>query len=187
MRHEIILGGFGGQGVKVLAALLARAADHVGKHAAMYNIYAAAIRGGPIFCTVVVDDEPLQCAPTTIRPTAVLAMDGNTVEMYGPVITPGGVLVTNTSLRAPNPGRSDIRVVKVPTTAVAEALGDVKYTGMVALGALVAATGVVPPDAVPACLAQTLPAYRHGMIAANEAALGRGAGYALEAATAGTA
>ena len=59
MTHEIILGGFGGQGVKVIASLLAQAAHQDGQHAAMYNIYAAAIRGGPIFCTVLVSGRPI--------------------------------------------------------------------------------------------------------------------------------
>jgi hypothetical protein len=51
--HEIILGG---QGIKVISSLLAQAAHEAGRHAMMYNIYAAAIRGGPIFCTVLVAD-----------------------------------------------------------------------------------------------------------------------------------
>ena len=59
-RHEIVLGGFGGQGIKVIASLLGQAVHAAGGHAMMYNIYAAAIRGGPIFCTVLVFDEPSQ-------------------------------------------------------------------------------------------------------------------------------
>src|SRR5262245_66687672 len=114
-RHEIILGGFGGQGVKVIASLLAQAVHAAGGHAMMYNIYAAAIRGGPIFCTVVAGDGPLAGAPTTTRPTAVLAMDPNTVDVYAPAIMPGGVLVVNTSLDSRLPARADVPAVLVPT------------------------------------------------------------------------
>ncbi len=175
MKHEIILGGFGGQGIKVISTLLAQAAHHAGKQAMMYNIYAAAIRGGPIFCTVIVADEVILGAPTTTAPTAVLAMDPYSVTVYEPTIRPGGTLVVNASLVSQPPTRDDINVVLVPTNAIAEELGDIKYTGMVGLGALIAHTGVVSPADVRACLEQILPPYRHHMIPANEEALRRGA------------
>jgi 2-oxoglutarate ferredoxin oxidoreductase subunit gamma len=174
-RHEIILGGFGGQGVKVISALLAQAVHEAGGEAMMYNIYAAAIRGGPIFCTVVAGDGPLAGGPTTTRPTAVLAMDPNTVDVYGPAVRPGGVLVVNSALDPRVPERTDLASVLVPTNQIAEELGDMKYTGMVGLGALIQATGVVSIEAVVRCLERTLPAYRHHMIPANERALRRGA------------
>jgi len=173
--HEIILGGFGGQGVKVIASLLAQAAHHDGKHAAMYNIYAAAIRGGPIFCTVLVSDGPLAGGPVTAAPTAVLAMDPNTVSAYGPVIRPGGLLVVNRSLVPESSVRSDIAIVTVATNEIAEEIGDIRYAGMVGLGALIGGTAVVSLDAVRSCLEKTLPSYRHHMIPANLQALQRGA------------
>ncbi len=175
MTHEIILGGFGGQGVKVIASLLAQAAHQDGKHAAMYNIYAAAIRGGPIFCTVLVSDAPLVGGPITAAPTAVLAMDPNTVSVYAPTIRPGGLLVVNRSLVPESPARPDITVVTVPTNEIAEEIGDIRYAGMVGLGALIGGTGVVSLDAVRSCLEKTLPSYRHHMIPANLQALQRGA------------
>lgn len=175
MRHDIILGGFGGQGIKVIASLLAQAAHHDGKHAMMYNIYAAAIRGGPIFCTVLVADEPLAGGPTTTAPTAVLAMDPNTVAVYEPTIRPGGLLVVNTSLVPEPPVRTDIAIVTVPTNEIAEELGDIRYAGMVGLGALIGGTDVVTLEAVRSCLEKTLPSYRHHMIPANLQALQRGA------------
>lgn len=174
MTHEIILGGFGGQGVKIIASLLAQAAHQDGKHAMMYNIYAAAIRGGPIFCTVRVSDTPLTGGPTTTAPTAVLAMDPNTVAVYEPAIVAGGLLVINSSLVAESPVRDDITVVRVPTNEIAESLGDIRYTGMVGLGALIGGTQVVTLDALRSCLEGTLPSYRHATIPANVQALQRG-------------
>ena len=174
-RHEIVLGGFGGQGIKVISALLAQAIHEAGGQAMMYNIYAAAIRGGPIFCTVVAGDGALAGGPTTTRPTAVLAMDPNTVDVYGPAVRPGGVLVVNSALDPRPPERADLITVLAPTNQIAEELGDIKYTGMVGLGALIQATGVVSFEAVVRCLERTLPSYRHHMIPANERALRRGA------------
>ncbi len=175
MRHEIVFGGFGGQGIKVISSLLAESAHAAGKHAMMYNIYAAAIRGGAIFCNVIVSDDNLLGAPTTTRPTAVLAMDANAVEVYEKEIRPGGVLVINSSLVAMAPTRPDLRVTRVPTNEIAEELGDIKFTGMVALGALLEQTGVLPLGMVAQCLEKTLPPYRHHLIPANVKALARGA------------
>ncbi len=182
MIHDVILGGFGGQGVKVIASLLAQAAHHDGKHAMMYNIYAAAIRGGPIFCTIRVGDEPIAGGPTTTAPTAVLAMDPNTLTVYEAALRRGGTLVVNTSLVHERPARTDLDVVLVPTNEIAEAIGDIRYTGMVGLGALIAGTRVVSLDAVRRCLEKTLPPYRHHMIPANVEALRRGAACASAAA-----
>ena len=175
MTHEIVLGGFGGQGVKVIATLLAQAAHHDGKQAMMYNIYAAAIRGGPIYCTVRISDQEILGGPTTTAPTAVLAMDPNTVQVYGDIVQPGGTLVVNSTLVTDAPRRDDLNVVLVPTNEIAEEIGDMRYTGMVGLGALIEHTGVVSLEAIQSCLKQILPSYRHHMIPANEQALRRGA------------
>ena len=175
MKHEIILGGFGGQGVKVIATLLAQAAHHDGKQAMMYNIYAAAIRGGPIYCSVLVSDHEILGGPTTTAPTAVLAMDPNTVQVYEDALRPGGTLVVNASLVTDPPRREDLNVVPVPTNEIAEDIGDMRYTGMVGLGALAAHTGVVSLEAIRSCLEEILPSYRHHMIPDNEQALRRGA------------
>jgi 2-oxoglutarate ferredoxin oxidoreductase subunit gamma len=175
MTHELLLGGFGGQGVKIIASLLAQAAHDDGRYAMMYNIYAAAIRGGPIFCTVLVSDRPIPGAPMTTSPTAVLAMDPNTVHVYEGVIRPGGTLVVNSSLVRQPPTRTDLNVVLVPTNEIAEQIGDIRYTGMVGLGALIGGTAVVSFEAVRRCLEKTLPSYRHHMIPANLEALTRGA------------
>ncbi len=83
--------------------------------------------------------------------------------------------MVNSSLDPRPPERSDLTTVLVPTNQIAEEVGDIKYTGMVGLGALIEATGVVSFDAVSRCLRGTLPAYRHHTIPANEQALRRGA------------
>ncbi|MDP6706510.1 MAG: 2-oxoacid:acceptor oxidoreductase family protein [Alphaproteobacteria bacterium] len=175
MTHEIILGGFGGQGVKVIATLLAQAAHRDGSQAMMYNIYAAAIRGGPIYCTVRVSDEAILGGPTTTAPTAVLAMDPDTIAVYEDAVQPDGTLVFNSSLVKLPPRRQDLNLVAVPTNEIAEEIGDMRYTGMVGLGALAAHTGVVSLEAIRSCLEEILPSYRHHMIPDNEQAIRRGA------------
>lgn len=181
LRHEVVMGGFGGQGVKSIASLLGRSADKAGLHAMMYNLYGAAIRGGAIFCNIVIGDEPLVGAPTTTHPTALLAMDANTADVYLPLVVTGGTAVLNTSLVTAPPERGDVRTIRVPASEIAEEIGDFKLSGMVALGALAADIGVVDIDTIADCLAATLKPGRHYLLEANRVALARGAELAARA------
>src|SRR5262245_19047522 len=118
------MGGFGGQGVKTIATLLGRAANQVGLQASMYNVYGAAIRGGAIFCYTAISDVPLVGANVTTFPSAVLAMDERTLLTFEQVVQPAGTLVVNTSLTGVKPTREDINVVYVPSSEIANELGN---------------------------------------------------------------
>ena len=182
MRQDIVMGGFGGQGVKTIATLLGQAANSAGLHAAMYTVYGAAIRGGAIYCYTAVSDQPLLGAAVTTFPSAVLAMDERTLLTFEQVIQPGGTLVINSSLTERQSARKDIRVVYVPSSEIANELGNFQLCGMVALGALVAATQVVPAQTILDCLESTLPANKHHLLDGNRQALARGALLVTEAA-----
>ncbi|MGE0386654.1 MAG: 2-oxoacid:acceptor oxidoreductase family protein [Gammaproteobacteria bacterium] len=174
-RHDIVMGGFGGQGVKTIATLLGQAANRAGLHALMYNVYGAAIRGGAIYCYTAISDQPLVGAPVTTFPSAVLAMDQRSYATFEPVVQPGGTLIVNTSLVTGRSGRNDIRVVYVPSSEIADELGSFQLCGMVALGALVFATGIVSGEVILGCLETTLPATKHHLLEGNRRALARGA------------
>jgi 2-oxoglutarate ferredoxin oxidoreductase subunit gamma len=105
----------------------------------------------------------------------VLVLNNPSLEKYEPLVQPGGVLVYNSSLIAPASRRADIHYVAVPASDIAAELGDIKVTNMAALGALVAATHVVPLAAVKQALPQHLPQSKRELLAANEQALQRGA------------
>ena len=182
MRQDIVMGGFGGQGVKTIATLLGQAANRIGRHTAMYTIYGAAIRGGAIYCYTAVSDQPLVGAVVTTYPSAVLAMDERTLTTFEQVVQPGGTLVINSSLTERKSTRKDIRVIYVPSSEIANELGNFQLCGMVALGALVAATQVVPSQDILDCLESTLPVTKHHLLEGNRQALARGSLLVTEAA-----
>lgn len=174
MRHEIILAGFGGQGMMLAGQLLAYAGMLEGKHVSWYPSYGPEMRGGTANCTVVVSDEPV-ASPVVSRASAVIAMNRPSLVRFEETLVPGGVLVYNSTLIQPGPSRTDLRTIPVPANALAEELGDHRVANMVALGALLAATKTVSPESVLASLRKTLPERRRHLLPLNQEALAKGA------------
>jgi 2-oxoglutarate ferredoxin oxidoreductase subunit gamma len=177
MQTEIVFSGFGGQGVLFAGQLLAYAALDEGKHVTWIPSYGPEMRGGTAHCTVIVSDEEIG-SPLVRRPKAAVVMNLPSFDKYEPLVAPGGVLVVNTSLIAKTSARGDLRLVPAPANDIAEALGNVKLANMVLTGGLVAATGVLPLEAVARALAAHLPARHHALLDANREALRQGAALA---------
>lgn len=174
MQTEIIISGFGGQGALFAGTVLAEAGLISGKNVTWLPSYGPEMRGGTAHVTVTISDEEIG-SPLVRHPSAVIALNNPSMEKYEPLVRADGVLVYNSSLIALVPGRTDLRYLAVPASDIAAELGDVRVTNMVAVGALIAATGVLPLTAVIQALPQHLSASKRELLAANEQALRRGA------------
>jgi 2-oxoglutarate ferredoxin oxidoreductase subunit gamma len=106
------------------------------------------------------------------------------MEKYEPLVKEDGTLVYNSSLISSAPQRPDIHYVSVPANEVAAELGNPKVANMVALGALVAATHVLPLEAVAQALRDHMPESKQEMLEPNMQALRRGAELARQPVTA---
>jgi 2-oxoglutarate ferredoxin oxidoreductase subunit gamma len=179
MNLEIVFSGFGGQGSLFAGQLLAYAALEAGKHVTWIPSYGPEMRGGTAHCTVVVSDEPIG-SPLVKRPGAVVALNQPSFEKYEPLVRPGGVMIYNSSLIELKPQRTDIHYAAVPGNAIAEALGNVRQANVALLGALLAATGALPLEAVEAALDAHLPERQRKYLESNKTALRRGAALAAE-------
>jgi 2-oxoglutarate ferredoxin oxidoreductase subunit gamma len=177
MQTEIIISGFGGQGALFAGQLLAYAALDAGRHVTWIPSYGPEMRGGTAHCTVIVSDDEIG-SPLVRHPAAVIAMNLPSFDKYAPLVAPGGVLVVNTSLINRAVARADLRVVLVPANDIADELGSARLANMVLTGALVAATEVLPLEAMHRALAAHLPARHHALLDANREALRRGAALA---------
>lgn len=177
MYRDVIIAGFGGQGVLLAGNLLARAGMESGLEVTFIPVYGAEMRGGTANCTVVLSDEPIG-APIVARPMALVAMNGPSLAKFQPALRADGVQVVNVSLvdaSAVDPAR---RSVLIPANRIAEeTTGNIRLANMVALGALVRATGCVALDAVQGALTGTLSERYHHLIPLNAAAME--AGYAF--------
>ena len=174
MQSDFILSGFGGQGALFAGQVLAYAAMDSGRHVTWIPSYGPEMRGGTAHCTVIISDEEIG-SPLVRNPSAVIAMNQPSLDKYEPLIAPGGVLVVNASLTTRAATRGDIRIIPVPANALAEELGNGKLANIVLTGALLAATHVLPLEAVEQALADHLPERHRHLLDANRKALRRGA------------
>jgi 2-oxoglutarate ferredoxin oxidoreductase subunit gamma len=145
-----------------------------GKNVTWLPSYGPEMRGGTAHVTVSISDEEIG-SPVVRHPGAVIALNNPSMEKYEPLVRAGGVLVYNSSLIDLVPSRTVLRYIAVPASDIAAELGSVKMANMVAVGALVAATGVLPLAAIVQALPLHLSASKRELLAANEQALQRGA------------
>jgi 2-oxoglutarate ferredoxin oxidoreductase subunit gamma len=174
MHQEIIISGFGGQGVLFAGQLLAYAGMAEGRHVTWIPSYGPEMRGGTAHCTVIISDQEIG-SPLVEHPTAAVVMNPPSLEKYAPLVRPQGLLVVDATLIEQRAARTDLDELLVPARAIADELGTPQSANVVLLGALSAATGVVTLETLGRVLAEHLSARRRDTLEANLTALRRGA------------
>lgn len=170
---ELIIAGFGGQGVLFTGKLLAYLAMLEGKHVTWFPSYGAEVRGGTANCTVIISDEMIG-APAVHNPNTLLIMNEASLKRFEPQLKPRGLLIMNTSLIKNHPVRSDIEIIRIKATDIAEELGNSQVANMVMLGALIGKTRIVNPNTVSNALRKIMPQPKKDMISLNESAFKKG-------------
>jgi 2-oxoglutarate ferredoxin oxidoreductase subunit gamma len=173
MQKEIIISGFGGQGVLFAGQILAYAAMDQGKHVTWIPSYGPEMRGGTANCTVVIADEEIG-SPLVKHPSAAIALNLPSLDKYEPLVVTDGALVINQSMVDRGAKRGDLRVASVPANEIAEQIGDKKLTNMVTVGALLAVMDGIPLEAAETALKNHLPARHQHLLPKNVEALRRG-------------
>lgn len=173
MQAEVIISGFGGQGALFAGQLLAYSAMEEAKHVTWLPSYGPEMRGGTAHCIVIVSDDPIG-SPVIRNPRAAIVMNVPSMDKYEPLVTPGGLLVVNSSLVERSPARDDITSLLIPGNDIAEACGDLRMANVVLLGALLKAFPIVSDKAVVSALEKHMPGRHRDLLEANAAALKRG-------------
>ena len=174
LHHELIIAGFGGQGVLKMGQMLAEAAVLEGREVVWTPAYGPEMRGGPAFCTVILSTQPIG-SPVVAQADTAIIMDAPSLAKYQGQVREGGTILVNTSLVDASLIRPDRRGICLRANHLAEAIGDVLIVNMVMLGAFLALTGLVQPESVVQALRITLPERRQHLIPLNEQALAVGA------------
>jgi 2-oxoglutarate ferredoxin oxidoreductase subunit gamma len=174
MTHEVIMAGFGGQGVMAMGKILAEAALKEGKNVSWLPSYGPEMRGGTANCSVIVSDEPVG-APVVTEATTVIAMNRPSLDKFEKDIIPGGTLILNSSLIDKKATRDDIKVYYVPANEIADEIGTGKIANMVMLGAYLAASGAAKEDTVMEIITEIFSGKKASVIPMNKEALVRGA------------
>jgi 2-oxoglutarate ferredoxin oxidoreductase subunit gamma len=173
--EQVVIAGFGGQGIILAGKLLAQTAMKAGKEVTYMPSYGAEVRGGTANCVIVIADEPIS-SPVIDKPDALIAMNKASLEKFGPLVKKDGMVIINGSLVDQAPKLDDsIEVVKIPADKIAVELGSVKVANMVALGAYLQKRGLFSPALAADCLPDVLAERYHVTIPLNKKALQQGA------------
>jgi 2-oxoglutarate ferredoxin oxidoreductase subunit gamma len=173
MQKEIIIAGFGGQGVLFGGQVLAYAAMDTGKEVTWIPSYGPEMRGGTANCTIIISDEEIG-SPLVKNPPLAIALNLPSFDKYEESLAPGGTLIVNQSMVDRQAKRDDIHVIFVPCNEIAEEIGDKKLLNMVAVGALLTALPEITIKDVGKALADHLPARHQHLLPKNYEALKRG-------------
>ncbi len=183
MYDEIVLAGFGGQGVLLIGKLLAYAGMKAGREVTWMPAYGPEMRGGTCNCTVVLSGRPIG-SPISKSPHGLIALNLPSLDKFEASVRKGGIIVVNTSLINRMPHRTDVTVVPVAANEVALECGSGKAANMVALGAYLGASGIAELESVKAIVAETFAA-KPKLVTVNHEALSRGFALGREKAPAG--
>jgi 2-oxoisovalerate ferredoxin oxidoreductase beta subunit len=143
--------GFGGQGVLLLGLMFSQAGMLARRQVSWIPSYGPEMRGGTANCSVTISDDEVG-SPLIDNPTALVAMNGPSLEKFGDTVEPGGTIYWNSSLIEKGPTRSDVTSVPVPVNEIADELGNPRVANMVMLGAMLSGGAVISKEAAVAAL-----------------------------------
>jgi 2-oxoglutarate ferredoxin oxidoreductase subunit gamma len=173
METSIIIAGFGGQGVMFAGQLLAYAGMDAGRYVTWIPSYGPEMRGGTANCAVIISDEPIG-TPLVARPDVAIVLNLPSCEKYEPQVSPGGLLVINSSIVRFESERNDIDTIYIAANAIAEEFGSSKMLNVATLGAMLARRPVLDLETVRQALIDHLPSRKSHMAEANLKVLMRG-------------
>jgi 2-oxoisovalerate ferredoxin oxidoreductase beta subunit len=151
--HRIVVAGFGGQGVLLLGEFLAEAGLSAGYHVSWLPSYGPQMRSGTSNCHVRISAVPID-SPMVSRPNVLIALNEPSLRKFLAATEPGGLVLYNADRVPVDCAGDGIRIIPIPSTAIADRLGSAKVGNMVMLGALLEATEMLPDSALDGALHQ---------------------------------
>jgi len=173
MKEEIIIAGFGGQGVLSMGKILAYAGLICNKEVSWMPAYGPEQRGGTANVIVILSDKRISSPVLNIFDTAII-LNQQSLNKFEEKIKPGGVLIYDPQGITRKPTRTDIKIFTVKAMEAAAEMDNVKSFNMIVLGAFLKIKPIVTMEAVLDGLKKSLPARHHHLLPMNEAALKKG-------------
>lgn len=173
MKEEIIIAGFGGQGVLSMGKILAYAALMNNLEVTWMPAYGPEQRGGTANVTVILSDKTIS-SPVLDSYDIAVVLNQQSLDKFEKRVKPGGILIYDSYGIHHAPTRNDIKVVCVNAMEATLEMGNTKIYNMIVLGALLGTRPMVGLDAVIKGLKKTLPERHHKLIPLNEEAIKTG-------------
>lgn len=173
MKHEIIISGFGGQGVLSMGKILAYAGLMEGKEVTWMPAYGPEQRGGTANVTVIISDEKISSPILSSYDTAIV-LNQPSLDKFQPKVKPGGDLIYDSFGILDKPTRRDIDAYHIRAMETAGELKMTKCFNMLVIGGLLKIHPIVKLGSVMAALRKTLPERHHYLLPVNEQAIIKG-------------
>jgi 2-oxoglutarate ferredoxin oxidoreductase subunit gamma len=173
MKKEIIISGFGGQGVLSMGKILAYSGLMENKEVTWMPAYGPEQRGGTANVTVIVSDERIS-SPILSKYDIAIVLNQPSLEKFEPKIKPGGILIYDGFGIINPPTRKDITVYRIDAMDKAAEMKNGKVFNMIVLGGLLKVAPVVSSNGVEKALKKTLPERHHALIPLNMQAIEEG-------------
>ena len=172
MTEEIIIAGFGGQGVLSMGKILAYSGIMQGMEVSWMPSYGPEMRGGTANVTVILSDSPVSSPVLTQYDTAII-LNQQSLDKFEPMVKPGGILLYDNNGIIRHPQRADIKIYCIEATKEA-AKTDPRVFNMIVLGGYLAIRPFMKLGNVVEGLKKSLPERHHKLIPLNQKAISAG-------------
>lgn len=173
MTEELIIAGFGGQGVLSMGKILAYSGIMQNQEVSWMPSYGPEMRGGTANVTVIVSDERISSPILTIFDSAII-LNQQSMDKFEKSVRPGGVLLYDPNGIIRHPSRKDINIYQVEAASLASEMGNPKIFNMIVFGAYLKIKPIVKMENVILGLKKSLPERYHKLIPLNEDAINSG-------------
>ncbi len=166
MTKNIIITGFGGQGILFVGKVLAYTAMLAGKHLSWLPSYGPEMRGGTANCHVIISDEPIG-SPIVTEPDILITMNKPSLDKFENTVKAGGDIVVDSSLIDRKVDKKDVSVKYIEATKMAIELGNSALANMVMLGAVIRQTGIFVIDEIKSGMSKAVPKSKADLFEVN--------------------
>lgn len=170
MTEEIIIAGFGGQGVLSMGKILAYSGVMQDKEVSWMPSYGPEQRGGTSNVSVIISDERI-CSPIISKYDTAIILNQQSLDKFEKSVKPGGLLIYEPKGITHKPTRTDINIYEIAATEKAAELGISKVFNMIVLGGFLKLKPIVDPEFIHKGLEKSLPERHHNLIPQNEEAI----------------
>lgn len=177
MTTNMLIAGFGGQGILFTGKFLAYEGLLEGREVSWLPSYGPEMRGGTANCSVILSDTPVG-SPIVSKPDTLLVMNLPSLDKYEDATVKGGKIFVDSALIGRKVNRTDVEAHYIPATKLASDEGLTGLANMILLGFVIKHTGVIPFENIDRALQKMVPASKQHLIESNKKALELGYNYA---------
>ena len=173
MKKEIIIAGFGGQGVLSMGKILAYSGLMDDKEVTWMPAYGPEQRGGTANCTVIISDDRI-ASPVLSKYDIAIVLNQPSLDKFQPKVKPGGIIFYEENGIINPPTRTDISCYKVSAMEKAAEMRNAKVFNMIVLGAMLKVCPIVSTEGLEKALYKSLPDRHHNLVPLNMEAVKEG-------------